>query len=124
PREGPMAHSPHIADVTAKTFQSEVVERSRTTPVVIDFWATWCGPCRTLGPLLEKLAIEGKGRFFLAKVDVDQNPELARTFQVQSIPMVLAIAGGRLVDGFTGAQPEKFVREFIDHLAPPSKDDT
>lgn len=118
-----MNDSPWIKDVTTQSFNTEVVERSRKTPVVVDFWADWCGPCRTLGPQLERLAQEGKGRFLLAKVDVDKNPELARMFQVQGIPMVLAIADGRLVDGFTGAQPERFLREFLDALAPPLTDD-
>lgn len=111
-----------MADVSRETFNAQVVERSKTTPVLVDFWAEWCGPCRTLGPLLERLAGEGKGRFFLAKVDVDANPELAQMFRVQGIPMVLGLAGGRIVDGFTGAQTEAFLREFLDRVAPPAID--
>ncbi len=118
-----MNKSPWIADVTRETFQSEVVERSKKTPVLVDFWAEWCEPCRELGPLLERLAVAGKGRFFLAKVNVDVSPELAQMFRVQGIPMVLGLADGRIADGFTGAQTEAFLREFIDRLTPPTDAD-
>jgi putative thioredoxin len=108
-----MSTAAPIVDVTTATFVQEVVERSRTTPVLVDLWATWCGPCKTLGPTLEKLAREMNGKFVLAKIDVDQNPEIADAFQVQSIPTVLLLVGGRPVDGFVGAQPEKQIRDML-----------
>ncbi len=108
-----------IVDVTTANFVQEVVERSRTTPVLVDLWATWCGPCKTLGPILEKVAREMKGAFVLAKIDIDQNPEIADAFQVQSVPTVLLLKGGRPVDGFVGAQPEKAIRDMLaKHLGP------
>ncbi len=107
-----------IIDVTAANFRTEVIERSLKTPVVVDFWAEWCGPCKTLGPLLEKHAREGKGRFVLAKVDVDRNPELAQAFQVQGIPSVLGLRDGKMVDGFQGALPEAELKQFLDRIAP------
>jgi putative thioredoxin len=105
-----------VIDVTEATFQSEVAERSLTTPVVIDFWAEWCGPCKQLSPVLEKLAVEYGGAWVLAKVDVDSNPRLAQAFGVQSIPMVYAVVGGRPVDAFTGVVPETQLRQWIDAL--------
>ncbi len=103
-----------IIDVTEETFQTEVLERSLTTPVVIDFWADWCAPCKQLSPVLEKLAIEGRGSWVLAKIDVDSNPRLAQMFRVQGIPMVYAIIGGQPVDGFPGVPPEAQLRQWID----------
>ncbi|OLB76632.1 MAG: co-chaperone YbbN [Actinobacteria bacterium 13_2_20CM_2_71_6] len=103
-----------IIDVTEATFQSEVLERSLHTPVVIDFWAEWCGPCKQLSPILEKLAIEGNGAWVLAKVDVDANPRLAQMFRVQGIPMVYAVVGGQPVDAFSGVVPEAQLRPWID----------
>ncbi len=103
-----------IIDVTEATFQTEVLERSLTTPVVIDFWAEWCGPCKQLSPVLEKLAIEGGGSWVLAKVDVDSNPRLAQMFRVQGIPMVFAVVGGQPVDAFTGVVPEAQLRPWIE----------
>ena len=102
-----------VIDVTEETFNTDVVERSRTTPVIMDLWAEWCGPCKQLSPVLEKLATEAGGQWILAKVDVDANPQLSAALQVQSIPMVVAVIGGQLVDGFLGAMPEAQVRQWI-----------
>jgi putative thioredoxin len=105
-----------VIDVTDATFQSEVVERSLQTPVVIDLWAEWCEPCKQLSPVLEKLAIEGGGSWVLAKVDIEANPGIRQLFQVQGIPMVVAVAGGRPIDAFSGVQPESALRPWIDAL--------
>jgi thioredoxin len=102
-----------IIDVTDDTFNTEVVARSQTVPVVLDLWADWCGPCKQLGPILEKLATEANGAFVLARVDVDANPQLSAALQVQSIPMVVAIVGGQVADGFLGAMPEPQVRQWL-----------
>jgi putative thioredoxin len=102
-----------VIDVTEETFNNDVVERSRTTPVILDLWADWCGPCKQLSPVLEKLAAEADGQWLLAKVDVDANPQLSAALQVQSIPMVVAVIGGQLVDGFLGAMPEAQVRQWL-----------
>ncbi|HLT70616.1 MAG TPA: tetratricopeptide repeat protein [Acidimicrobiales bacterium] len=107
-----------VIDVTDSTFQTEVLERSLTTPVVVDLWAPWCGPCRTLGPILEKVVGETEGQVVLAKVNVDENPQISQAFRVQGIPAVYAVAGGQVVDGFIGAQPEQVVREFVGRLRP------
>jgi putative thioredoxin len=106
-----------MADVTDQTFEQDVIERSKTVPVVVDLWAEWCGPCKTLGPILEKVIDETGGEVVLAKVDVDANPQISRAFQVQSIPAVYALKDGKVVDGFVGAQPEAAVRAFVDGLA-------
>jgi putative thioredoxin len=103
-----------VIDVTEATFQSEVLERSLTTPVVIDFWAEWCQPCKQLSPILERLAVEGGGAWVLAKIDVDSNPRLAQMFRVQGIPMVYAVVGGQPVDAFSGVVPEAQLRQWID----------
>jgi putative thioredoxin len=109
----PGAQAGLIIDVTDETFNTDVVARSRTVPVVLDLWAEWCGPCKQLGPILEKLATEANGAFVLAKVDVDANPQLSAALQVQSIPMVVAIVAGQVADGFLGAMPESQVREWL-----------
>ncbi|KXK62399.1 co-chaperone YbbN [Micromonospora rosaria] len=102
-----------VIDVTEATFQSEVLERSLTTPVVVDFWAEWCQPCKQLSPVLEKLAVEGGGAWVLAKIDVDANPRIAQMFRVQGIPMVYAVVGGQPVDAFSGVVPEAQLRQWI-----------
>lgn len=107
-----------MADVTDTTFDRDVVQRSKTIPVVVDLWAEWCGPCKQLAPILEKVVAETNGAVELAKVDVDANPGVAQAFKVQSIPAVYAMADGQVVDGFMGAQPEAQVREFVARLAP------
>ena len=105
-----------MADVTDQTFETDVIERSKTVPVVVDLWAEWCGPCKTLGPILEQVIAETGGAVELAKVDVDANPQVASAFRVQSIPAVYAMKDGQVVDGFIGAQPEAAVREFVGKL--------
>jgi thioredoxin len=111
--EQPGAGGGAVIEVTDETFNTEVVERSRTVPVVMDLWAEWCGPCKQLGPILEKLAEEADGAWVLAKVDVDANPQLSQALQVQSIPMVVAVVGGQVADGFLGAMPEPQVRAWL-----------
>ena len=106
---------PHVFDATAATFEDTVIRKSLETPVLVDFWATWCGPCKTLGPVLEKLAADYHGAFELAKVDVDAEQELAAAFQIRSVPTVMLVKGGQLVDGFPGALPEGQLREFLKH---------
>jgi putative thioredoxin len=109
----PTSDSPYVIDVTEATFQAEILQRSVQTPVVIDFWAEWCQPCKQLSPVLEKLAIEADGAFVLAKIDIDANPRLAQAFRVQSIPFVMAIANGQPVDAFAGVQPEANLRQWL-----------
>lgn len=105
-----------VVEVTEANFQTEVVERSMRIPVIVDLWATWCGPCKQLSPVLERLAEAAGGAWILATVDVDANPRIAQLFGVQSIPTVVAIAGGQPVDAFAGAQPEPQVRQWIGSL--------
>lgn len=109
------APAPHVFDATAETFEAEVLQKSLQTPVLIDFWAEWCGPCKQLGPILEKLAGDYNGAFVLAKVDVDKEQQLAAAFQVRSIPTVFLVKDGQVVDGFPGALPEGQLREFLKH---------
>ncbi|MGC8520631.1 MAG: thioredoxin [Steroidobacteraceae bacterium] len=111
-----------MIEVNLTTFEREVIEASRQVPVLVDFWAPWCGPCRALGPVLERLEGAYAGRFKLVKVNSDENPELSQQFMVRSIPYVLAFADGNPVDGFVGALPESQVREFLDRLLPGSSE--
>jgi putative thioredoxin len=110
--------SPHVMDVTTETFAQAVLERSSMVPVVVDFWAPWCNPCQLLGPVLEKLADEYGGRFLLAKVNIDQSPEVASQFAVRSIPAVFGVRDGKLSDAFVGVQSESAIRTWIDRLLP------
>ncbi len=109
-------------DVTDATFQTEVVDRSTQVPVVVDLWAEWCGPCKTLGPIIEKVIDATNGQVVLAKVDVDANPQIAQAFQVQSIPAVYALKDGKVVDGFVGAQPEQTVAAWVAQLVPSAEE--
>jgi len=106
---------PHVFDATAATVEDTVVRASMDTPVLVDFWAAWCGPCKTLTPMLETLAADYNGAFALAKVDIEQEQELAAEFQIRSVPTVMLVKGGQLVDGFPVALPEAEVREFLTH---------
>lgn len=110
---GAQTRSEHVFDATTEAFEKDVIEASLQTPVLVDLWAEWCGPCKSLGPILEKLAGEYKGAFRLAKIDVDAEQQLAAMFGVRSIPTVVLISGGQVVDGFAGALPEGQIREFL-----------
>lgn len=107
-----------MVDVTDATFETEILERSDQVPVVVDLWAPWCGPCRTLGPILEKVIDETQGKVVLAKVNTDENPGLSQMFQVQGIPAVYAVKDRTVISHFVGAQPEATVRQFVDSLLP------
>ena len=106
-----------IKDSTTASFMDDVVNASMETPVVVDFWATWCGPCKQLGPILEKVVTEARGAVKLVKVDIDKNPEIAQQLRIQSIPAVFGFTGGRPVDAFQGALPESQVKAFVDKLS-------
>jgi len=112
-----------MLDVTDATFQTEVIDRSQQVPVVVDLWAPWCGPCRSLSPILEKVIDAQGGKVVGVKVNVDENPGISQAFQVQSIPSVYAIHNGQVVDSFLGAQGEPTVRDFITRLLPTEEED-
>ncbi len=107
------ATTDHVFDVNESNFEAEVLQASLTTPILVDFWAEWCGPCKTLGPMLEKLAAEFNGAFRMAKIDVDKNQQLAAMFGIRSIPTVVLVKDGQIADGFAGALPEGQLREFL-----------
>lgn len=111
------AASPHIKDSSLATFAADVLEASRDVPVIVDFWAPWCGPCKTLGPALEAAVIAAEGAVKLVKVNVDENQEIARQLRIQSIPTVYAFRNGQPVDGFMGAIPESQIKQFVQNLA-------
>ena len=113
-----------VIDVTDATFQTEVIDRSHTVPVIVDLWAPWCGPCRTLGPIIEKVTEATDGQVVLVKVNIDENPAISQAFQVQSIPAVYALRDGQVVDGFVGAQPEHVIQQFVDSLLPSEEEQT
>ena len=111
-------------DVTDATFQADVIDKSSIVPVVVDLWAPWCGPCRTLGPIIEKAIDATEGKVVLAKVNIDENPQISAQFRVQSIPAVYALRNGQIVDGFLGALPERDVERFVETLLPTEEQTT
>jgi putative thioredoxin len=111
-------NSPYIVETTQESFERDVIDRSRDVPVVVDFWAEWCGPCRTLGPRLERLAEEYHGKFVLVKADTERVPDIAAAFGIRSIPAVFGLKDGKLVDSFVGVLPESEIRAFLDRLLP------
>ncbi len=117
-----MAQTANIIEVNEINFENDVIQKSFEKPVVVDYWAAWCGPCRMLGPILERLANEPNSNFILAKVDVDANPGLSMGYGIQGIPAVKAFRDGQVVDEFVGAQPEPMVRQFLKRIAPSEVD--
>ncbi len=113
-----MSETTTIFDTSLEGFERDVIERSKEVPVVVDFWAEWCGPCRMLGPLLEKLATEYEGKFVLAKADTDQLGQIAAAFGVQGIPAVFGLRDGKVVNNFVGVQSEQYIRQWLDTLMP------
>ncbi len=107
------SNAKYVKDVTSETFMNEVIEESKSTPVIVDFWAPWCGPCKELGPNIEKAVNNANGKVILAKVNIDENQAIAAQLRVQSIPTVYAFVDGQPVDGFAGAQPESAINEFV-----------
>ena len=112
-----------IKDGSVQTFAKDVIQASQTVPVLVDFWATWCGPCKQLTPLLEKVVRAAKGKVRLVKIDIDKNPELAQQLRIQSVPTVYAFLGGQPVTGFAGAQPESQIKALVDRLIGDSADE-
>ncbi|MCE9534372.1 MAG: tetratricopeptide repeat protein, partial [Planctomycetes bacterium] len=113
-----------VIDVTEENFEDEVVERSKTVPVVIDFWAPWCGPCKTLGPVLESVTRAKAGQFVLAKVNIDESPNLAQHFGIESVPTVHALRDGQFIPGFVGIPTEEQVKDFFDQILPSETDNS
>jgi len=111
-----------MMDVTIQNFEAEVIEASMTTPVLVDFWAPWCGPCKSLGPVLEKVEAAYEGRFKLVKIDSDQEQQLAQAFGIKSIPTCVLLKNGQPVDGFMGALPEGQVKQFLDKHLPAAEE--
>lgn len=119
----PTKFAPMSIDVTDVSFENEVLARSMTVPVVVDLWAPWCEPCKTLGPIIERVVADTNGKVVLAKVNIDENPGIAQAFRVQSIPAVFAVADGRAMPMFQGAQPEHVVKQYVDMLLPTAEDE-
>jgi putative thioredoxin len=113
-----------IKDGTESTFMSDVIEASKEVPIIVDFWAPWCGPCKTLGPALEAAVLAVKGKVKMVKIDIDQSQQIAAQLQVKSIPTVYAFFDGKPVDAFQGAQPESEIKKFIEKLLPLTNDDS